>query len=204
MVQNRSKDAHANSNAKGFLFDDTPRGLLEALLIGGGMVAALTFAPTAIAALAGIGYLVKAEDRARRKRLNNSIAYAQRNKYVRIHKAKKGVAFELTKRGWRVATRVRLKKSLLKPVERPKKWDGLWRIILFDIATEDRTKRNGFRGLIQRLGAVMLQKSVWIYPFDCTEQVNMLKEFFELSDKELRVVIAVSIGGDAQFRHGYS
>jgi hypothetical protein len=54
----------------GYLLDDTPRGLLEMLLIGGGITVALSVAPTLLFALAGVGFMFKAEDRAKRRKVN--------------------------------------------------------------------------------------------------------------------------------------
>ncbi len=193
---------------EGFMFDDTPRGLLEALLIGGGMVAALSFAPTLIFALAGVGYALKAQDKARRKKLHNSLDYLKRHNYVRVvSKSEKGerkVRVELTALGKRRATEVHAKRLLLQNIERPKMWDKHWRIIMFDISADERAKRSAFRALIRRLGAVMLQKSVWIHPFDCSEQIGLLRDFFHLSDNELRVITAESIGDDVELRKHFS
>jgi len=91
-------------------------------------------------------------------------------------------------------------RGFLKPIERPKTWDRQWRIILFDIPSDDRTKRNEFRSFIRRLGAVMLQKSVWIYPFDCESQVLLLRKFFNFTENEVRLVIANFIGEDKKLR----
>lgn len=189
----------------GYMLDDTPRGLLETLLIGGGILATLTFAPTLFAVLGGIGMAIRTEDKAKRKRLHQSFQYLKRRKYVRVitSKDERGFRIELTEVGKRRASDIHTRRALLKPIPRPRVWDQKWRIILFDIAAEERSKRNAFRGLIRRLGAVMLQKSVWVYPFDCSEHVNLLKTFFDLSDKELRLIVSGSIGDDKELKKVY-
>lgn len=45
------------------------------------------------------------------------------------------------------------------------KWDGRWRIIIFDIPEKLRNLRDGLRSLISEIGFVEFQKSVWIYPY---------------------------------------
>ena len=202
MVRKSNIANSQKAGGRGYLFDDTPRGVLEALLVVGGIAGMLTFAPTLFAVLAGVGYVVRAGDMARRKRLNNSFQYLKRKKYVHVitRENGKGTRIELTEKGRRRGLDIRVKRALLQPVKRPRVWDKFWRIIIFDIAAEERTKRNAFRGLIRRLGAVMLQKSVWIYPFDCSEQIDLLKSFFALTDNELRIVVAKSIGEDASFQ----
>lgn len=200
-VKTRKKDR------RGYMFDDTPRGLLEALLIGGSIVGGLTFAPTLFAVLAGIGYALRAGDKARRRKLSNSFQYLKRHKYVQVTTREdsngKGIHVELTERGRQHAMHLRMKHILLQPIKRPQVWDKCWRIIIFDIAAEERSKRNAFRALVRRLGAIMLQKSVWIYPFDCSEQIDILKSLFDFTDAELRMIVANSIGDDTLFREHF-
>lgn len=45
-------------------------------------------------------------------------------------------------------------------------WDGLWRLVLFDIAEENRVLRNLLRRKLKSLGFIMFQKSVWVTPFN--------------------------------------
>ena len=77
---------------------------------------------------------------------------------------------------------------------KPKKWDYIWRIVIFDIAHEARAKREAFRGFLIRLGFYQLQKSVWIHPFDCSSEIDLLKDFFKFDSRELRLIEAASIG----------
>jgi len=45
------------------------------------------------------------------------------------------------------------------------KWDGYWRILIFDIPEKFRQLRDDLRVLINILGFKQLQKSVWITPY---------------------------------------
>lgn len=192
------------NQSKGYLFDDTPRGILEALLVVGVGAAALTVAPTLLVALGGIGFAIKAGDKVRYKKLRSSLQYLRRKGYIEIGKQKGSARFRLTKNGENHIRTYLNRRAALTPPERPKAWDKKWRIILFDIPAGQRSKRNAFRSLIRRLGAIMLQKSVWIYPFDCSEQVNLMKKVFSFSSEELRLVVADSIGEDVTFRKHFS
>lgn len=53
-----------------------------------------------------------------------------------------------------------------------KKWDGKWRQIIFDISEEQRVKREKLRRRLISLGFGMLQRSVYITPFDIKEEVE--------------------------------
>ena len=182
------------------LFDDTPLGLLEMLVFVGGFVAILSISPALIAALGGIGYMIKADDRLRRQKLQKSFSYLKSKGYIYVRKRRKKLHVEVTAQGMERARAARLRNILSEPMLRPPTWDHMWRLIIFDISAGERAKRNAFRSFIKQTGAIMLQKSVWVYPFDCTERIELLRSFFGFSESELRLVITNSLGNDRQLR----
>lgn len=189
---------------KGSLFDDTPRGILEALLVGGTIVVALSAAPALLTVLGAIGYAIKADEKTRRKKLYSYASYLKRKKYLSVSRIPAGcMRVSLTPRGRTRALYARARRLLSTRIVRPARWDRKWRLILFDIAAHERGKRNAFRGFIKRIGAVMVQKSVWVHPFDCSEQIHLLREYFGLSDEELRLVVADDIGNDSGLRKAF-
>ena len=56
-----------------------------------------------------------------------------------------------------------------------KKWDGKWRVVVFDIRESKRERRDALRKHIARYGFLKLQNSVWVYPHSCEELVALLK-----------------------------
>ncbi|MFA5987960.1 MAG: hypothetical protein WC797_04925 [Candidatus Paceibacterota bacterium] len=74
-------------------------------------------------------------------------------------------------------------------LEKPKKWDGKWRIIIFDIKENKRVLRDKVRRTLISIGFAKLQDSVWIYPYDCEELVTMLKADFEIGKDLLYVIV---------------
>ena len=60
-------------------------------------------------------------------------------------------------------------------VEKPKHWDGKWRLVIFDIRERRRTTRDLLRQQLQGLGLVRLQNSVWVYPYDFSELTVLFK-----------------------------
>lgn len=87
---------------------------------------------------------------------------------------------------------------------RPKRWDKKWRILMFDIPQEKRISREALRGKLKELGFFMFQKSVWIYPFECRAEMELLQDFFGLSNSEIRLVIAENIGDDSILRQNFN
>ncbi len=85
-------------------------------------------------------------------------------------------------------------------IKKPKSWDKKWRIVIFDIAEFKKLHRESFRGKIKELGFCQLQKSVWVYPFDCRAEIELLREFFGLSKNDLRIIVAQDIEGDEELK----
>jgi DNA-binding transcriptional regulator PaaX len=59
-----------------------------------------------------------------------------------------------------------------------KDWDGKWRFIVFDVPEKFRTGRDALRGKIKKLGFYELQKSVFIFPYKCQDEIEFIIEFF--------------------------
>lgn len=74
-------------------------------------------------------------------------------------------------------------------IKKPKKWDGKWRVIIFDIHEHLKRIRNELRNELINLGFLKLQNSVWVYPYDCEEVVIMLKAHFSLGKDVLYLVV---------------
>lgn len=76
----------------------------------------------------------------------------------------------------------------------PKQWDKKWRIVIFDIPHRNRFVREVLRGSLKQLGFRLLQKSVWVHPFPCKDEIDLLHSLFGLTSQELRLIIAEDIG----------
>lgn len=85
-------------------------------------------------------------------------------------------------------------------IKRPKAWDKKWRLLTFDISEKKKIIREALRGKLQELGFYLFQKSIWIYPFDCAAETDLLKDFFGLSSKEIQLITADSIGRDEEWK----
>jgi len=88
-------------------------------------------------------------------------------------------------------------------VTRPKQWDKKWRIVMFDISQKRKISREALRGKLKELGFFPLQKSVWTCPFECAAEMELLRDFFGLSQNEMRLVISENIGDDSKLRQNF-
>ena len=60
------------------------------------------------------------------------------------------------------------------------KWDNKWRIVLFDIPEMHKKNRDYFTLKLKNLGFVQLQRSVWVYPFPCREEIANIAEHYSV------------------------
>ena len=61
-----------------------------------------------------------------------------------------------------------------------KNWDSKWRLLIFDIPEKIRRGRNALREKIKELGFYELQKSVFVFPYDCKNEIDFIIEFFNI------------------------
>lgn len=81
----------------------------------------------------------------------------------------------LTEKGKKIALRYNTEKIKIK---KPLRWDKKWRIIIFDIPEKNRSARDIFRDKLKTLNFYELQKSVFVHPYNCVEELNFLVEFY--------------------------
>ena len=98
------------------------------------------------------------------ERFRKGIHNLKRSGYVKLTKNK---SFKFTKKGgsW-------YKKNVYRYSPfREAKWDGKWRVVLFDIPEKFHKKREVFRYRLKNLGFYQLQKSVMALPFECKNDI---------------------------------
>lgn len=52
------------------------------------------------------------------------------------------------------------------------KWDGLWRLVVYDISEGEKNLRARLRTKLRRLGFIFVQKSVWVCPFPVDQELE--------------------------------
>ncbi len=79
------------------------------------------------------------------------------------------------------------------------KWDGRWRLIIFDIPEAHREKRAVFRDLLKRNNFVLLQASVFISPYSLNMEAISYLEKSGLTDF-VRILRVDKIDNDEKLR----
>ena len=77
---------------------------------------------------------------------------------------------------------VRLQKLFINEIEidLPTKWDKKWRVISFDVPINFSAKRIAFVDKLRSLGFVMIQKSLWVHPAPCLNQIEDIAQHYNL------------------------
>jgi len=78
-------------------------------------------------------------------------------------------------------------------------WDRKWRILIFDIPEYRRGLRSKVRRTLEAIGFVQLQRSVWVYPYDCEDLIALLKADFHIGNDILYLIVD-SIENDRHLR----
>ncbi|MEK7201002.1 MAG: CRISPR-associated endonuclease Cas2 [Patescibacteria group bacterium] len=73
--------------------------------------------------------------------------------------------------------------------DKPKKWDKKYRVVIFDISEQRRKTRDHLRVMLRSFGFICLQNSVWVYPYECQEIIDLLKQYLELKEEALYMTV---------------
>src|SRR3989338_683821 len=61
-----------------------------------------------------------------------------------------------------------------------KKWDKQWRIVMFDIPERFKKSRDALALTLKRMEFYRLQKSVFVHPFECENEIDFIIEFWNV------------------------
>lgn len=132
------------------------------------------------------------------RQLRNAARHALSLKYVVIKKGRvSGV--DIAPEGRKYLGR---RSMLTLTLKETKEWDGLWRIVLFDIPNAQKGRRDTFAAILKRAGFVHLQKSVFISPRPYEAEIRSVAEFLEIAEF-VDVVIAKTISREEDFRKSF-
>lgn len=140
--------------------------------------------------------MYKLVDRREQQRKYHSILAARSRLIKNGLLVRKGKFLELTVRG---AKKLRDWKKFDYSIQRPARWDGKWRVLIFDIPEKKRGLRDKVRNTLRAIGFKRLQYSVWVYPFDCEDFITLLKTDFKIG-KNLLYLVAEGIEYDRHLR----
>ena len=66
-------------------------------------------------------------------------------------------------------------------LEKPKTWDKKWRLVIFDIPDKKKKERRALSKKLKDIGFYALQESVFVYPYDCRDEIDFICEFLSIN-----------------------
>lgn len=152
-------------------------------------------------ALAGVAALVRLGSRDYSGwGIRRTLRRLERQKYVIIEEGEDGrVTVRISQNGMTRALSYQLDTMVL---NKPKRWDKKWRVVIFDIEEKYKGFRDAFRLRLGQLGLYQLQESVYVSPYPCFNEVEFLRELYGVSFT-VRYIIADQIEDDEQLRQRF-
>lgn len=109
---------------------------------------------------------------------------------IQVFNKNNQIFYRLTDEGFKKLTACKYKKSFLTV---NKKWDGFWRLIIFDIPENKKLAREALRWKLKQFNFFPLQKSVFVFPFKCEKEIKSLVDFFGI-EEHVEIILAKSLG----------
>lgn len=134
-------------------------------------------------------------------RIQQALVRLESRKFVCREKISGGWRIRLTPQGQKYADRLHKTEQVL--IRKPYRWDGRWRIVIFDVWEKRRGVRDQLRKVLVKAGFRRVQDSVWIHPYDCEELLIFLRADLRLG-KGILYIIAEGIENDRQLRQWFS
>lgn len=132
-----------------------------------------------------------------------SKAEAKKMFQQKISRLKRGGYLKKTEKGWELTPKGRIEiiKIILWKKLQDKKWDGKWRLIIFDIPEMTRRDRDFLRRELKWIGFMEIQKSVWIFPYDMEKEIMALLKLWQLEfHGDIRFLVVEKITGEEELK----
>lgn len=183
--------------------EDSPRriGHLQQkvlLLLLGGLALGLTRSPKQYFRVVKE---IRTEWRAINRRvLNQAIQSLYHSKLVETKDNRDGtLTLVLSKEGKQLALTYDLENMKIKE---PNHWDGKWRMVMFDVPEGIKRVRDTLRMHFKNMGFCEFQKSVFVHPYPCAEEIEYIVEFYN-ARRHIRFVVATEIDNAIELKRHF-
>jgi len=133
-------------------------------------------------------------------RFGQTIRDLHRQKLVEIVHEGDTTIVRITEEGKLRALRYKIDEMVVAPQRR---WDGLWRLVIFDIPEKEKRMRELFREHLKLLNFYQLQKSVWVHAYPCIDEIEFLREIYHVGFN-VSYIVAKQIENDSLLRSHFN
>jgi DNA-binding transcriptional regulator PaaX len=132
-----------------------------------------------------------------KKQIRSSFHHLRRQKLIEYVSDRKGKTIvKITQKG---KSKLRAFAIDLIEIKPQKKWDGKWRLVMFDIPMRFTNGREALRYHLKKLNFFQFQKSAWIYPFPCEDEIIFISNFYRI-DKYVEILTVENISKEEKFK----
>lgn len=174
----------------------TKRKNITSLVLGtvgiSGMLGVALLAPNVLGAMDKLGLV---PGRRQKEIINRARERLVKNGLLK----REGIFLRVTPKGERA---LRLLETREFKLPKLKRWDGKWRVLIFDIPEYRKSLRDKVRRTLDAIGFVRLQDSVWVYPHDCEDLIALLKADFKIG-KDMLYMIVEELEGDKRLKQEF-
>lgn len=151
-------------------------GILKFIVMGGTLITVLVAPNAAVALDKPLKlYFKKMDKRSRERELRRLTNYMKKQGLISGNYEH---GLSITKAGRKRAQKADFDNLTVKV---PARWDGKWRLVMFDIPEHFKKGRNQLAYKLRLLGFRQLQKSVWIHPFECRQEITTVCVTYNIS-----------------------
>ena len=174
-------DRDAKEILEDFLHSNTIPATASKIILASLALGAIAFAGAAAPANFSATKNFKRSKNYSKKQFQSSLYKLKHNKLIEIiREGDESFKVQLTNKG-----KKRVKDFCFEAlkIEKPKKWDEQWRVLIFDIPSKPKIynqAREALRAKIKDLGFHQIQKSVWVYPYECEDEILFIAELFQI------------------------
>ncbi len=130
------------------------------------------------------------------KNFKDAASYLRRKKFVTVLRREGGWNLRITDRGIERLLALAYHSLRIKKIS---PWDKTWRLVIFDIPNDNRWARDCFRRKLKSMRFHRLQKSVFVSPYPCEQEVKFLGRLFDVS-RCIRIVETKALENDFEVR----
>ncbi|KKP77898.1 MAG: hypothetical protein A2271_03575 [Candidatus Moranbacteria bacterium RIFOXYA12_FULL_35_19] len=164
-----------------FLYNDSMSATASKFLLAFLAVGPLLVVGAVLPGIISATNSIKQSKKYSEPKFQNAYRNLRHRKLIEIIHEKNGkIRVQLTNKGQK-----RIKDFYFENLQlsKPKRWDGKWRVLIFDIPTKPQIynqARNALRNKIKDLGFYQMQKSAWICPYECEDEILFVAEIFQV------------------------
>jgi len=157
--------------------------ILKTIAVGGFLLSCL-----AMPNLGQVIKLFKSKNKKQEDKVKRSFRSLQDKGYVKVNNFNGRDFIKMTDKGKLYFSQLDLKKRKAGFV-----WDKLWRVVVFDIPENKKIARRALSRKLKQTGFYPMQKSVFVFPYNCKEEIDFIISYFSV-EKYVNYFVARNMG----------